>query len=101
MGEATGFCVGHCGGAGAVAGGRGGGVRDSAVFFTWASEERFLEAAGLATLRRIRGGAGQGGEGQHLGEEGRHAGPSAAREQRLVAENDVEPGLGWLAPRVS
>ena len=33
----------------------------------------------------------QGGEGQRLGEEGRHAGPSAAREQRLVAENDVEP----------
>jgi len=67
-------------GVGAGAGGRGGGVRDSAVFFTWASEERFLEAAGLATLRQIRGGAGQGGEGQRLGEEGRHAGPSAARE---------------------
>ncbi|CAD6272952.1 unnamed protein product [Miscanthus lutarioriparius] len=94
-------------GAGAGAGGRGGGVRDSAVFFTWASEERFLEAAGLATLRRIRGGSGaaRGKEGRGSAWERRDGTPGRAphgkgctlEEQRLVAENDVEPGLGWLA----
>jgi len=103
MGEATGFCVGHCGGAGAVAGGRGGGVRDSAVFLLGPAKRGFWKQRGWR--RCGRSGAARGKEGRGSAWERRDGTPGRAphgkgctlEEQRLVAENDVEPGLGWLA----
>jgi len=108
MGEAAGFCAGHCGGGGNGAQGRGQegeaeGCGTRLFFLLGPAKRGFWKQRGW---RRCGGsGAARGKEVRGSTWERRDGTPGRAphgkgctlEEQRLVAENDVEPGLGWLA----